>query len=60
MITITKVNWNPFAHSCKIKGCLFKKRNGRCSLGVIHFVIDPDGTTNYSKCLDFKEVKIGE
>ena len=37
----------PFAHPCKIKNCVYKKRNGRC---VLHDHLEDTLT---GECLDF-------
>ena len=42
---------NPYP--CKIKGCIYKKRNGRCGRDMWRREFDVNGTLT-GKCLDYK------
>lgn len=43
-----------FPYPCRIPNCKFKKRNGRCSLNKITFVV-VNGEVDHSKCLSKEE-----
>ena len=47
-------HYNKFnSYPCKRKGCVHKKRNGRCNLKMWRKEIDIDGLPT-GKCLDYK------
>ena len=48
----------PFRHSCRIKGCERKGKNGRCRLNECHMEVDGHGEPT-GRCQEFKLRTLG-